>query len=113
MPVSLAADLDRPRLGFVEKVWGINWGLLVLVTLIASIGFVTLYSAAGGSLHPWAGKQMIRFAAFTVMAIAVALVDIRVWRKLAYPIYAVVFVLLVVVEVKGAAKMGAERWIDL
>jgi rod shape determining protein RodA len=83
------------------------------VTLIAGIGFVTLYSAAGGSLHPWAGKQMIRFAAFTVMAIAVALVDIRVWRKLAYPIYGVVFVLLIVVEVKGAAKMGAERWIDL
>jgi rod shape determining protein RodA len=113
MPVSLAADLERPRLGFVEKVWSINWGLLVLVTLIASIGFVTLYSAAGGSLQPWAGKQMIRFAIFTVMAIAVALVDIRVWRKLAYPIYGIVFVLLVVVELKGAAKMGAERWIDI
>ena len=113
MASSHALRIERPRLGFVEKLWSINWGLLLLLTVISSIGFATLYSAAGGSLNPWAGRQMIRFAMFVGLAIAVALIDIRIWRKLAYPIYAVAFVLLVAVEIRGEIGMGAQRWIDL
>ena len=51
----------RPELGFFEKVVSINWGLIVLIAMAASIGFATQYSAAGGSLEPWAGRQMVRF----------------------------------------------------
>jgi rod shape determining protein RodA len=110
---SIALDIERPRLTLAGKLGSVSWPLVILLTMIASCGFVTLYSAAGGSLSPWAGRQMVRFAATMVMMIGVALIDIRVWRKLAYPIYGVTFLLLIAVEIRGEIGMGAQRWIDL
>jgi len=43
----------------------------------------------------------------------VALVDIRVWLRVAYAIYVVALLLLIAVELRGAIGMGAQRWIDL
>ena len=43
----------------------------------------------------------------------IAVVDIRIWMRYAYGIYAVALVLLVGVEVMGSIGMGAQRWIDL
>jgi rod shape determining protein RodA len=110
---SIALDIERPRQSLVAKLGAISWPLVLLLTMIATCGFVTLYSAAGGSLSPWAGRQMVRYAVAVAMMIAVALVDIRVWRKLSYPIYGVTFLLLVAVEIRGEIGMGAQRWIDL
>jgi rod shape determining protein RodA len=110
---SIALDIERPRLSLASKLAGVSWPLVILLTAIASCGFITLYSAAGGSLSPWAGRQMIRFAGILVMMICVALVDIRFWRKLAYPLYGVTLLLLVAVEIRGEIGMGAQRWIDL
>lgn len=39
-----------------EKIWQINWTLILLLTTVASVGFMTLYSAAGGSLSGAAPK---------------------------------------------------------
>jgi rod shape determining protein RodA len=106
-------EVERPRLSLTEKLWNINWGLVLLLTGIASFGFAMLYSAANGNLSPWAGKQMIRYGISVALMIAVALVDIRTWRRLAYPLYGFAFLLLVAVEIRGAIGMGAQRWIDL
>lgn len=110
---SLSNGLNRVEMTWREKVWQINWLLIALISIIASVGFLTLYSAAGGSLEPWAIKSMVRFGVGMTIMIAVALVDIRLWMKYAYGIYLVTMVLLVLVEVKGTVGMGAQRWIDL
>lgn len=96
-----------------QKLAQLNWGLVVLITAVASVGFTALYSAAGGNFDPWASRQMTRFAIGVVGMICVAMIDIRVWYKYAYIIYAVGFVLLLIVEVTGKIGMGAQRWIDL
>jgi rod shape determining protein RodA len=106
-------DFARPELTIGDKVWSLNWGLILLLLAIASFGFAALYSAAGGSFQPWAGKQMIRFGISLGLMIAVSLVHIRIWMKLAYVVYGIAFVLLVAVEVRGMIGMGAQRWIDL
>lgn len=62
---------------------------------------------------PWAGKQVIRFAAGILIMLAVAIVDIRTWMFLAYPFYGLCLILLVGVELMGFIGMGAQRWIDL
>jgi rod shape determining protein RodA len=72
-----------------------------------------LYSVAGGSFSPWAGKQMARFAVGLVLLILAAVVDLRVWMSLAYPAYAIALLLLVGVEVAGRVGLGAQRWIEL
>ncbi|MDB5405492.1 MAG: rod shape-determining protein RodA [Rhodospirillales bacterium] len=108
-----AIDSGSPRLSFAEKLWGINWGLILLLTVIACFGFAMLYSAANGALQPWAGKQMLRYAVSLALMLIVAIVDIRFWLRAAYVVFAIGFVLLVAVEVRGAIGMGAQRWIDL
>jgi hypothetical protein len=44
-----ALGLNAPApVSFSEKVWRINWGLVLVLTAIAAVGVVSLYSAAGG-----------------------------------------------------------------
>src|SRR6202166_1485805 len=106
-------DTSSPRLTLTQKIWSVNWGLVMLLGIIAPFVFAMLYSAANGSLQPWAAKQMVRFAISVALMLCVAVVDIRSWLRLAYIIYGVAFVLLVAVEIRGAIGMGAQRWIDL
>ncbi len=98
-------------LGF--KLLRLNWPIALLVAAVAAFGFVMLFSVAGGSADPWASRQMTRFGLGFVGMIIVALIDIRVWRMLAPPIYLGALGLLVAVEFVGVTGMGAQRWIDL
>jgi rod shape determining protein RodA len=95
-----------------RKLWQINWSLVMLIMLVAGIGFAMLYSAANGSITPWASAQMIRFAVGFVLMIGIALIDIRFWMRYAYVIYGVILVMLLGVEIAGVIKGGARRWID-
>ena len=103
----------RGSLSFVDKLYEINWGLVLLITIIACIGFAMLYSVAGGSFSPWANKQILRFVIGFALMIFVALVDIRFWLSCAYPAYAISLLLLIAVEVAGHVGLGAQRWIAL
>ncbi len=105
--------LHDPEMTLGEKVWQINWSLVLLAAMIASIGFAMLYSAANGNMDPWASRQMIRFAVGLVLMLGVALVDVRIWFRYAYLLYFGAMMLLVAVEFLGASGMGAQRWIDL
>lgn len=100
------------QMPLARKIWEINWGFVLLICATASIGFLMLYSAANGNLEPWASRQMMRFGAGLILMFVVALIDIRVWLNLAYPLYGVALVLLGAVEVMGVIGMGARRWID-
>lgn len=97
----------------LRRIAHINWGLVLLITAVACVGFTALYSAAGGSLDPWASRQMTRFAVGMGGMFIVALIDIRWWYRLTWPIYFLGLILLVVVEVMGHTGMGAQRWINL
>ncbi len=103
----------NPRLNLAQKVSQINWGMVFLVVLLGAIGCSMLYSAADGSMDPWASRQLTRFALGFVLMFAVALVDIRFWFRNAYFIYLGGLVLLAAVEVIGSTGMGAQRWINL
>jgi rod shape determining protein RodA len=113
MSLPLTSEFGRPQQSLAEKLWSINWGLVLLLTIIACIGFAMLYSAADGSWHKWAGKQAIRYGVALVIMLAVATVDLRFWLKAAYFFYAIAFVLLIVVMLHGRTGLGAQRWIDL
>ena len=101
------------QLSLVQKFLQINWGLLILLTAVATVGFAMLYSAAGGDLQPWAIRQMVRFSIGVGIMITVAMVDTRIWMRYAYAIYSVGVLLLVWVDVAGVVGMGAQRWINL
>ena len=97
----------------LRKVLFMNWPLVVLVSAVASVGFLMLYSISGGNLDLWARPQMERFGVGMVLMFIVAMVPIWFWRNMAGVAYLVAFLLLLVVEFFGDTNMGAQRWIDL
>ena len=111
--IALGLSSGRRRPTLWGKLLQINWGLTFVLTLVAAIGFATLYSAGGGSFEPWSLRQMMRFGVGFVVLVALATVDIRIWFRWAYAVYATAIALLVAVEVAGRIGMGAQRWLDL
>jgi rod shape determining protein RodA len=95
------------------KMGQIDWSLVGLLCLIAGVGSVMLYSVGGTSMTPWAGNHILRFTVFLGMTLVLALVDIRVWFALSYPVYVVALLLLVAVEAVGDVRMGAQRWLSI
>ena len=97
----------------IRKILYLNWPLVLLVTAVASVGFLMLYSIAGGNIETWAQPQMERFGVGMVLMFMVALTPIWFWRSMSGLAYIVAFLLLIVVEFFGTVGMGAQRWIDL
>ncbi|HEY9578287.1 MAG TPA: rod shape-determining protein RodA [Rhizorhapis sp.] len=89
------------------------WRLLFLLMAIAGFGLVVLYSAAGGSFTPWAAAQGLRFCVFFCMAIVISRLPIDLFKQLAFPAYAGILALLVLVELIGAVGGGSQRWLNL
>jgi rod shape determining protein RodA len=83
------------------------------VLAIGAIGLTTLYSAAGGSIQPWALRQGITFLFFLSVAVAMSWIKESTIKSLAFPVYAIILVMLVIVEMVGFVGKGAQRWIDL
>lgn len=96
-----------------RKILYLNWPIALLLLSVGCVGFLMLYSVAGGSLQPWAEPQMKRFAAGFVLMLVIAMVPIWFWRNVAALAYAISVALLFAVELFGEVGMGAQRWIDL
>lgn len=100
-------------MGFGAKLLRFNWPLALLIAAVAGIGFLLLYAAGGGSMEPWASRQMVRFAVgFLGMCVA-AMIPLRIWRMSAPFFYVLGLLLLIAVELFGATGKGAQRWINL
>ncbi|MBR0663714.1 rod shape-determining protein RodA [Roseomonas hellenica] len=106
--------LTRDRgLGLLSKFWQVPWIFVVLVSMIAAVGYVALYSAGGGSAEPYAAKHAIRFGFGLVMMISIAMIDIKLIAKLSWLGYLGGLALLVLVLLHGNVGKGAQRWIDI
>ncbi|KMK66060.1 rod shape-determining protein RodA [Puniceibacterium sp. IMCC21224] len=97
----------------IRKALYLNWPLVLLLSAVACVGFLMLYSVAGGSFTPWAEPQMRRYGLGLAAMFVVAMVPIWFWRNMAVVAYLVSIGLLVLVEFFGSIGMGAQRWIDL
>ena len=98
----------------LRKVLYLNWPLVLLLTAVASVGFLMLYSVAGGSFMPWAEPQMKRYllglSAMFMVAHGADLVlaqHVRAWptscRSRCWSWW----------NSSALSGMGAQRWIDL
>jgi rod shape determining protein RodA len=104
---------DREPMTIGQKLWQVNWFLVLFIIILTAIGCAMLYSAGEGSWNPWATRHIIRFVIGLFLMIMVAMTDIRIWMRHAYTLYFLVLGLLIAVEVMGVIGMGAQRWINL
>ena len=105
--------LPSSRLGLRDRLWRLNWVLLALLCLIASIGVATLYSVAEGSWSPYADTHLVRFCFALALLVGVGITPLRFWMQMAYPAYFGALGLLLLVPFVGETNMGAERWIAI
>ncbi len=105
--------LRETSFGLSGKLWRISWLYVLLLCGLAGVGYAALYSAAGGSPEPYAARHVLRFAAGLVLMLGIALIDIRFIARLAWPVYGVSIVLLLLVARMGHVGKGAQRWVEL
>jgi rod shape determining protein RodA len=89
------------------------WKLIFLVTGIGTVGLLTLYSAAGGAMQPWALKQGVTFLFFLGVAVGMSWIKESTIKTAAFPVYVAVLLMLILVEALGFVGKGAQRWLDL
>ena len=97
----------------LRKVLFVNWPLALLLAAVACLGFLMLYSVAGGRLEVWAEPQMKRFVVGMLAMFIVGFIPIWFWRNVSAVVYLGALVLLVAVELFGDVGKGAQRWLDL
>ncbi len=97
----------------LKKIFYVNWPLVLLLATVAAVGFLMLYSVAGGRPEVWAEPQMKRFAVGIVVMLLIGFVPIWFWRNISAVAYLGALLLLVAVEFFGSIGMGAQRWIEL
>jgi rod shape determining protein RodA len=103
----------EPSFDLMAKVYQVNWLYVLLLCCLAGVGYVALYSAAGGDPEPYATRHAMRFAVGLVIMLAIGFVDIRVIAKLAWPAWLVGVVLLGLTLRMGHVGKGAQRWLEL
>lgn len=97
----------------LRKVLYVNWVLVLLLTAVACVGFLQLYSVSGGDFERWTQPQMQRYALGLAAMFVIGFVPLWFWRSMAVLGYAVSVVLLLGVEFFGVVRMGAQRWIEV
>jgi len=114
-----ASALTRPgeRDRLSSKIAEIDWRLVGLISIIAGVGCAMQYSIAGSSWEPWALKQMIRFGVLLVAMLVLAMVHPKWWFRAAYPMYAVLLFMVLLIEFTPLgyepAGAGAKNWLNL
>ena len=105
--------LRDANFGLTGKLFKVSWSFIALLCALASVGYLALYSAAGGATEPYATRHILRFGFGLVLMISIAMIDIRFIAKLSWLSYAVGVGLLVMVLRMGHVGKGAQRWIEL
>ena len=112
-----ASALTRPgeRERLAVKLTQIDWRLTVLLCLVAGIGGAMLYSVAKGSWEPWAANHLIRFGALLAVMLALSMIHLKWWFRIAYPLYGALLLMLLLIEVPGLGYTagGATSWLNL
>jgi rod shape determining protein RodA len=92
-----------------------DWYLLALALLLSAFGVLMIASALYGNAvlasYPW--RQAGFLVAGLILLFAVAAIDYRLLESVAYPVYAVLLGLLVIIAVAGTVAGGAQRWLTL
>jgi rod shape determining protein RodA len=112
-----ASALTRPgeRDRLSTKITELDWRLVSLLCVVAGVGGAMLYSIAGGQWQPWAADHLIRFGAMLVVMLGLAMVHPKWWFRGAYPLYALLLVMVLMIEFTplGYVAGGARNWLNL
>jgi rod shape determining protein RodA len=89
-----------------------SWRALIAASVLAGLGVITLYSAAGGNVLPWALPHAARYGVALVVALVISYIRPSFFRGMVIFAYPAVVLLLVIVLAVGVVRGGARSWLD-
>lgn len=93
-----------------------EWRFIAVVLAILAMGVLSIYSvthAQQGAGLPIYVKQVMWIAIGVAAFLVMFTVDYHTISRLAYPLYGLVLILLIVVLFMGKTSRGAQRWIPI
>lgn len=99
--------------GVRSRVRSIDPVLLVVALALSAYGILAVYVAGTDNPQGYATNQVIGFFVGLAGAVALALVDYRVWQRYLMVIYFAAVSMLLAVAVMGITVSGAQSWIDI
>jgi len=113
----ISESLPAPRLdserSLLGQLSGLDWAILVSALLLAGLGLATVHSASAELPIDYLPRQAVWVGiGLAVMAIAF-FVDYHLLVDLSLPLYLVACALLVVVDLAGAVRSGAQSWLAI
>jgi rod shape determining protein RodA len=93
-----------------------EWRFLFVIVAILATGVLSIYSVTRNQTGPGMSlyfRQLVWIGIGAAAFVATLLVDYHKISRLAYVLYGIVLVLLVVVLVGGKTSRGAQRWIPI
>ena len=97
---------------FLLKLKSLDWFIIALIVTISIISLVVL-SSLDTSNQNLVEKHFLRIIFSFVVFLIVASVNIKTWYKFSYYFYAIVILLLILVDFYGLVGKGAKRWLDV
>ena len=102
------------------RVGKIDFSFLIIVLMLVIYGLIMVFSASSASAHHYQGdtlyfiKRQLIWAVLGVIAMfVIARIPYKVVKKLAFPIFIVSVVCLVLVPIVGKEINGAKRWLGI
>ena len=96
-----------------KKLSHLHIPLMCFILTISCYGLLVLYSAAGGSIHPWAYKQLINIIICMPLVVIIIFLDIRTLYRYAWILYIIILLMLIGVEILGYTAKGGTRWLGV
>jgi len=96
-----------------KSIYNLNWIYVFILLIIFWIGEINLFSAAGGSLDPWASNQLMRFLFFLPLFFLVTMLEPKFIYNFAELFLILVLIGLITTLIFGYTGMGATRWIRI
>jgi len=104
---------DRENISLRDKIFSLDYYLILLVILLGIISFFAMYSTERGNFDYYTKSHVFRFCTFFLVFIFLPFLNIKFWFKYAYFFYALVLLLLIGVDFFGVTASGSKRWINL
>ncbi len=111
-------QLSQSRVAEQSVFRSLDWMTVIIYVLLVAAGAVSIYAASYDFDHAsifsfaeFSGKQIRWIGLSTVLALAILLTDYRTFETYAYPIYALMLVVLAVTIVVAPDIKGSHSWL--
>jgi len=103
----------QSSLGIRDKLFSIDYILVVSILILGITSMFAMYSTDGGEFNYHTNSHILRFFIFFGLFFFISLIQVRFWYDQSYLIYILFFILLIGVKYFGLTSSGSKRWLDL